>query len=295
MSRTYAKRLLRPVYDKYFRRFRTAAEKAKLRKSVSSLPLTRDYPFDPEAKLLSAIDLNLSPMFDIGANSGIYGSILEDIVGSKNLYMFEPLRELYDYLSKRFKNSHVFNIALSDKHERQILRVPDIDGIQYDTRASLNRHNEPNQTGYTEVEVQLTTLDAIANRLGLNALGFIKIDVEGHELQVLEGGIDTISRLKPLILIEIESRHHEHPITDIFSKLESIGYRGYYINPTSFELLSTENFNTDRDQNQQFLISRNFFEYLNNFFFVHESNVDDFVSKSTAFLESEKNVASELG
>ena len=40
-----------------------------------------------------------------------------------------------------------------------------------------------------------------------NDIGFIKIDVEGHEKNVIQGGLDTIKKNKPVLLIEIEEKH----------------------------------------------------------------------------------------
>jgi FkbM family methyltransferase len=263
-------------------------EKAVLREQAITALVTAHYPFDVEAKLLRSVVVESSVMLDIGANTGIYSTILEDLVGSQNLYIFEPLPHLYRFLQNRFENAHVFNFALSDKQERRNIRVPFISGTRVDARATFNAHTESNQTGTDEVEVQLFSLDSFAKKAGLESIGLIKIDVEGHELEVLNGGAATIRQFKPLILIEIESRHHQFPITEIFSKLESFGYKGYYLHPADFKLFDVAKFNSDRDQNQMNLNAKDLFCYLNNFFFVHEASAKDFVSSTLKFLEREK-------
>jgi hypothetical protein len=138
--------------------------------------------------------------------------------------------------------------------------------------------------------VRLSTLDNVVEKLELGSIGFIKIDVEGNELEVLNGGVETLTRFKPLVLMEIESRHHQFPITRIFSKFEDIGYKGYYVNPETFSLLKVDQFDNNRDQDLEHLKSRNFIHYLNNFFFVHVASENDFVSKAVSFLDSEKTV-----
>ncbi len=263
-------------------------EKTVLREQAITSPITADYPFDVEAKLLRSVVVKSSVMLDIGANTGVYSTILEDIVGSQNLYIFEPLPHLHRYLKKRFKNAHVFDFALSDKEERRNIRVPFIGGTRVDARATFNAHTESNLTGTDEVAVQLLPLDSFAKKAGFESIGLIKIDVEGHELEVLDGGAETIRQFKPLILIEIESRHHQFPITDIFSKLEGLGYKGYYLNPSQFKLFDIAKFNSDRDQNQINLNAKDLSCYLNNFFFVYEASADDFISSTLAFLEREK-------
>ncbi|MRR53438.1 MAG: FkbM family methyltransferase [Deltaproteobacteria bacterium] len=281
------RQVLRRLFEKYFYLLIAEREKAELRHKVLTLPITHEYPFDPEQKLLRSIGIE-SPMLDIGANTGIYSATFEDIVGSENLFIFEPLPHLQRHLRQKFKKSHVFDFAISDKEGTQRIRVPYIKGKRCDTRATFNSHSELNQTGFDEIEVNFFSLDSVVKELQLESIGFIKIDVEGHELQVIDGGIETFTRFKPLILIEIESRHHPFPISNIFSKFEDIGYAGYYIDPQTYKLLKVAQFDNDRDQDLENLTSRNFICYLNNFFFVHETSENDFVTKAVAFLDSEK-------
>ena len=96
------KQNLRWQYKRYISSLFSEGEKAALRQRVLSLPITDKYPFSPEAKLLRAMGIK-GAMLDIGANTGIYSALLEDIVGSDNLYLFEPLPHLHGYLKQRFK------------------------------------------------------------------------------------------------------------------------------------------------------------------------------------------------
>jgi FkbM family methyltransferase len=283
--------VLRRGFVRYFGSWMAERTKRALRAKVMALPIARDYPFDVEAKLLRSIGLQPSAMLDIGANTGVYSAILEDVFGSENLYLFEPLPHLHRYLKRRFPKAHVFDFGLTDKQDKQCIRVPYINGKRFDTRATCNTHTELNQTGFDEFEVQFFPLDEVARRIPLISLGFVKIDVEGHELEVLDGAVETLTRFKPLVLIEIESRHHPFPITRTFSRLEAMGYRGYYVNPETFEILKIAHFDSDRDQDPQWFKSRNFAKYLNNFFFVSEASEQDFTAKAAAFLEAEKRLA----
>ena len=279
---------VKQIYFNYIDCIMAERKKAMLRKKVMTLPITSDYPFDVEIKFLRFLNLKSAVMLDIGANIGTYSAILEDIVESDNLYIFEPLPYLNKHLKQYFKKAHVFNYALSDKEGTQNIRVPYIENKRFDSRASFNLHTEPNQTGFDEIKVPLISLDNIIKKIHIDSIGFIKIDVEGHEIEVLNGGIETITRFKPLLLIEIETRHHKIPITEIFSRLEKMNYKGYYINSEKLTLLKTTQFDSDRDQNMEEFKCRNFHHYLNNFFFVHEASENDFVTKALDFLELEK-------
>lgn len=278
------------ILKRWFSVWMPERTKASLRAKVMALPVNADYPYDVEAKLLRNIGIPRAVMLDIGANTGVYSALFEDAVGSDNLYLFEPLPHLQRYLKKRFPKAHVLEFALSEKQDKQFIRVPYINGKRYDSRATFNNHVEANQTGFDEYEVQFYPLDDVVKRMGLADIGFVKIDVEGHELEVLNGAVETLTQFKPLILIEIEARHHRFPIADVFSRFEAMGYKGYYVNPRTFELLGIDLFESGRDQNQQWLTSRQFLYYLNNFIFVPQESEGDFVRKATAFLEAEKRL-----
>jgi hypothetical protein len=83
--------------------------------------------------------------------------------------------------------------------------------------ASLNDRNCPDATALVEQNVELRTLDS----LNLQDVGFVKIDVEGHELDVLRGGAETIQRNRPHLLIEVRENH----LTEIRDLLLAWGYR----------------------------------------------------------------------
>ena len=72
-----------------------------------------------------------------------------------------------------------------------------------------------------EVEVACKPLD----QYGLEDVGFLKIDVEGHELAVLRGATETISRSYPSILVEAEDRHRLGTVTAVCEYLRLFGYQ----------------------------------------------------------------------
>ena len=57
--------------------------------------------------------------------------------------------------------------------------------------------------------------------------GRIMFEVEGHERNVLQGGIETVKNNKPVLLVEIEERHTKTPITEIITFINSIGYKAF--------------------------------------------------------------------
>ena len=73
--------------------------------------------------------------------------------------------------------------------------------------------------------VQTACLDDVT----LPRIGFIKIDVEGHELNVLEGAKRTISRDRPTLLIECEERHNPGGVSKLRELFRDAGYEGRFL------------------------------------------------------------------
>lgn len=57
-----------------------------------------------------------------------------------------------------------------------------------------------------DVEIRCTTIDLEARRLGLQKVNFLKMDVEGYELEVLKGGAETVEAFRPKILLEVNEK-----------------------------------------------------------------------------------------
>jgi len=116
--------------------------------------------------------------------------------------------------------------------------------------------------GHVVVEVDVRTLD----EYDLRNVCFIKIDVEGHELEVLKGGVRTIDRERPTLLVEIEQRHLACPMQVVFDYLGEFGYRGFFFHDGGLRALSE--FSADLHQRLPFLPNGLARDYVNNFVFL---------------------------
>ena len=61
-----------------------------------------------------------------------------------------------------------------------------------------------------------------------NPISFIKIDVEGHEIEVIQGAIKVIKKNKPILLVEIEERYSKKKVIDTINYINSLGYKSFY-------------------------------------------------------------------
>jgi hypothetical protein len=76
----------------------------------------------------------------------------------------------------------------------------------------------------------MDTLDGLCARNNLTRLDFVKIDVEGGELDVLRGGEHAVESFRPTLLVEIEARHitrYQHSPDDVLNWLTQRGYAMY--------------------------------------------------------------------
>lgn len=123
-------------------------------------------------------------LFDIGANNGQYLSFLKSKF-EKNcrIYVFEPGKLCFQNLKKTFiqKNIYISNIAVSSLKGSSQLYY----GKEGSPWASLYNNSDIIERNSEEIET--TTLDDFCREEHIHRINFCKIDVEGHELEVLKG------------------------------------------------------------------------------------------------------------
>ena len=144
--------------------------------------------------------------YDVGANIGLYGWLVSSISSTRKTIAFEPdplNLELLGMTQAHAKLEHwkVNGIALSNKCGNFSFFQDSITSAT----GTLCLDDHPWIEKYLgcktqTIEVKTSTMDQVLDSTLWPSL--IKIDVEGHELAVLKGGIDTLSKYKPLIIIE---------------------------------------------------------------------------------------------
>lgn len=145
-------------------------------------------------------------IFDIGANTGVYSLIAKAVNPNAKVYAFEPVARVFKKLEE--------NIALNAFDIIPIERaVSDADGtaVIYDTPSehtysvTVNKNFLPPEIAAQEVEIKTQKLDTFVKQNNIEGIDLIKIDVESHEPEVLEGFLEHLFRFKPTLLIEILS------------------------------------------------------------------------------------------
>jgi FkbM family methyltransferase len=209
---------------------------------------------------------------DIGANKGAYLYWLHKAVGPTGTVLgYEPQPSLARYLESVSTALHWHNVtirecALSDVTGTGRLNVP---GNGDSPGASLGTAiNEV--TACRHYECKVDTLDhQLSNR---SRISLLKMDVEGHELNVFRGAKEILTRHAPVLVFECEARHlRQHTMADVFDFLQNFGYAGHFFAPDGLRPL--REFDSARHQRQD---SPRFWDapgYCNNFLFSPKNKI----------------------
>lgn len=145
-------------------------------------------------------------VYDIGANIGYYTIVLSDMLKAGKVISFEPDKDNLKYLKKNItmnslQNVVIVNKAVSDE-EKESKFYKDINTGRTSSIESKAWH--PTATKIREEIVQTITLNQAAMTFGIPK--FIKCDVEGHEVAVLNGASEILPH-KPILFLEVKEEN----------------------------------------------------------------------------------------
>lgn len=155
---------------------------------------------EKEIYLLSKRSYDNGTAIDIGANLGLYSYCMSKIF--KNVVAFE-INELIakELIAAKMKNVIVHTVGLSSADCIKTLLIPQLNSVELDGWASVEKDHFKSDN-FIKKEVQCYKLD----NYNLKNVKYIKIDVEGHEIEVLKGALETLKANSPLLQIEISKK-----------------------------------------------------------------------------------------
>jgi FkbM family methyltransferase len=163
-------------------------------------------------------------VIDIGANIGLYTIMASALVGQSGIvHAFEPSSSTYQLLKRNIELNSCRNVttnrlALSNSKESMVLKA-DPCHPSYDAHRYVERKNNVGSIFKTDEEVRCLTLDEYA--LNLEKIDFLKIDVEGAELMVLQGATAVLSLHNPTLMFECNRNR------DVLQLLRKYDYNFY--------------------------------------------------------------------
>ena len=169
------------------------------------------YQYSQREYALSFINDFKKNCIDVGSNIGFWSKDM--CLKFNHVYAFEPLPDNIECFKKNleeFKNYTLYDVAVSNVNN---IKMPLYVSSKECGNAGLNNFGV--QTGTTGSEIKLEELKTInvdvkkIDDYNFKNIGFIKVDCQIHEKEVIEGSIETIQRCKPVLCLELPVRNHE--------------------------------------------------------------------------------------
>jgi len=150
--------------------------------------------------------LNINTILDIGAWKGDSAVKFHSLFPEAKIYSFEPLKDCFEQLnllSRKMSELKPFNFALGDQPSKMMMNRS-----SFSPSSSLLKMLATHKTFFpfsadeSVEEIEVRTLDSVCNEIELKHNVLLKIDVQGYEENVLNGALDTLKKIK-IIIVEL--------------------------------------------------------------------------------------------
>lgn len=156
-------------------------------------------------KLWRELSRKADTIVDIGANTGVYALMSKAINPTAAIYAMEPVERVFKKLQDNIKLNNFDIIAISEAASNVdgaaiIFDIPD---TEHTYSVTVNKNIYPTDVPVIQTTIQTIKLDTMVERYNIQRIDLMKIDVETHEPEVLEGYLKYIALHKPTMLIEV--------------------------------------------------------------------------------------------
>lgn len=183
-------------------------------------------------------------IIDIGSNKGQFILLIEKIYPNKNIYSFEPIKEMINKQKKFFayKNNIIFhNVALgSSTTLKEFLITARMDSSSF-LKIVSDKNKSKNYDIVENRNIQINTLDNLLINEKISHPVLIKIDVQGYELEVLRGANNLLKKTDYLLLeVSKNEMYQNQPIEKVIVE---------YLKNLNFDILKSNNWSKIQNTN----------------------------------------------
>lgn len=200
--------------------------------------------FEPKTlQLWQSLSAESDLIMDLGANTGVFSLIAAATNNIAIIYSFEPVPYNYKILQKNidlndFSNINLVTKAVSETIDKHKMLIEE-NSVNYIN--SLENDKLGNNQNTMQIEIESIDIDTFCNNNSIEAIDLIKIDVEGHELKVLNGMKRIINDCKPTFIIEVL---HESMANDLNIFFNDLNYNYFLIDDTNMQLVRKDKIQT---------------------------------------------------
>lgn len=177
-------------------------------------------------------------VIEAGANIGSETLLISKIIGNGRLYAFEPNPYTFERLKMNLQINELTNVEAHD------IALGEQDGMIHFHIYPKNFCNSGMSSKYMEtsktrkIDVVQKKLDSFVKEHGIVKVDFIKMDIQGAEMDMISGGLETIKRDKPTIFTEACEPYNDTKL--LYRTLKDCGYKIYLIGESDTKLMESE-------------------------------------------------------
>lgn len=230
--------------------------------------------FEPEVRFMQYAIGPGDTCLHFGGSDGRHSFVMSKLVGAAGrVHVYEPSSYSFAILERLVRWHGLSNVtahraAIGAREGSMILSAPRkrsghigrAYGVVSDAgrRSSEQDLAEANDTQFEQEETPVVSLDGIMSAEALERVDFIRCDVEGAEIRMIEGGRDTLERDLPNLLIEIHpfslQQNFDSSAEDVRSFFRSLGYRFWQLADDDHTMFESDEIDQSRRWKDYFLI-----------------------------------------
>lgn len=179
---------------------------------------------DPSISLFLSKIQATDIVLDVGSNIGYVALQCAQKANLGHVYGFEPSKKNFTKCTQNLQLNHltninVFQLALGQTPGKTFLKV------ESENNSGMARIDH--QSSESNEEVIVKTIDQVVEEASIKTVNIIKLDVEGFELNVLKGAINTIRKFRPKLFLEVDEsflQRFQNSSEELFSWIRSNDY-----------------------------------------------------------------------